>query len=94
LDEAENGVYKRQKLCTRLASIALRDRDAKILEALLEVHGDGNIEMGFHRDFDILKHEGKDPEDAEIVRIIENSKFESIVPPGERFRFHPMEFMY
>jgi hypothetical protein len=93
MDKARYGPSRRRRLCSKLATTALANRDAKILEALLEVHGDNDIEWFFERDFDTLKHEGHGPVDAEIVRIVENSSFKSMVPPGERFRYHPLDVM-
>jgi hypothetical protein len=91
MDKCEYGAYRRQELCSKLATVALTNRDAGILEALLEVHGDRKIDSWFHGLFDFLKHEGKDPGDAELVRIIETSKFKSMVKPGKRFRHHPLD---
>jgi hypothetical protein len=93
IDKGEYGPYRRKSLCSGLATLALKNRDATILEALLEVHGNSEIEWFFHRDFDNLKPGQGAPGDAEIIRIVENSQFESMVKPGERFRFHSLNFL-
>jgi hypothetical protein len=68
--------------------LALRDRDAEILEALLEVHVDANI-RGFQRDFDSLVDNAKVQKDADIVRIVQNSRPMSI----RKFYNHPLDLI-
>lgn len=83
--------FHRWELCSKLATLALNNRKAEILEAILEVHGKERIEFPFHHAFDNLKHEGGDPE---LVRIVEKSKFESMVPSGKRFSdLHPLDYL-
>jgi hypothetical protein len=62
-----------------------------MLEAILEVHGNRRVEWAFHADFDGLKHEGTHPD---IVRIVENSSFKSMIPQGKRFKdLHPLGYL-
>lgn len=82
------GEYRRKGLWSKLATLALKDRDAEILEALLEVHGDADIQWYFHFDFDALVHNAKDQKDADIVRIVQNSRFRP-----RKFLNHPLDLM-
>jgi hypothetical protein len=78
-------------LSSRLATDAIANENADILEAILEVHGRGPIEFPFHHYFDTLKHEGDNPT---IVQIVEDSGFKSMVPEGKRFSdLHPLDFL-
>jgi hypothetical protein len=89
--EKGNPQFQRWELCSKLATNAIFAGNAKMLEAVLQVHGNHRIEFPFHHAFDTLKHEGGDPE---LVRIVENSKFESMVPAGKRFSdLHPLDYL-
>lgn len=81
----------RWELCSRLATLALDDGNAGMLKAILEVHGKNRIQWPFHYHFDLLKHEeGGDPE---LISVVENSEFRSMVPPGKRFSdLHPLSY--
>ena len=78
-------------LASRLASFALADRNAEMLKAVLEIHDSKGLHWLFNADYNYLKHEGTQPE---IIRIIESSGFQSMVPPGKRFSdLHPLDYL-
>jgi hypothetical protein len=86
----------RPGLCNSLACVAILGPNPKILEAILEIHGNRRIRWNFHAAFDYLKHAGPDapPEVLETVRVIENSEFKSMVPEGKRFSdLHPLDYL-
>jgi hypothetical protein len=87
MDKDELGPSRRRALCSTLATLALEKREPELLEALLEVHGDSEIEWFFDQGFHFLKDKArKSPRDLDVIRVVENSKFKSSVPPGERYK--------
>lgn len=95
---ALNEVFEefRPGLCNSLACLAILIPNPKLVEVILEVHGNKRIRFNFHAAFDSLKHEGPGANEdvRETVRVIEKSKFESMVEPGKRFRdIHPLDYV-
>ena len=80
-----NEMYGRKKvgwsLCQALASLVLEDQNVEMLKAILEEYS-GVLDWDFNRIFDTYKHEGGNPD---VISIVENSCFESVIPPGKRF---------
>jgi hypothetical protein len=67
---------------------ALLMRDAKMLEAVLDEYAD-NMEWPFHGEYEGTKDELSE---CEVVRVVNNSRFNSIVLHSKRFRdLHAME---
>jgi hypothetical protein len=87
------GPFIRYSLCSSwLAVLALEARNAGMLHAILQVQEDQSFDWPFHRAMDDLKHEtGGDPE---IIRMVEEAGFKSMVPPGKRFYdMHPLDYL-
>lgn len=78
-------------LCSKLAILALNGGNVEVLKMILDTHGEKDIHWPFYHSFDLLKHDGGDPD---LIRVVEESKFESMVPPGKRFSdLHPLDYM-
>lgn len=85
------GLQRRRGLLSHLATVALETKNGVMLKAVLDVHGAEVIQWQFHWHFDKMKHDGSEPE---IVRVIEESQFVSMVPPGKAFLdMHPLDWM-
>lgn len=90
MDAAYNNPDFSRNLCRSLATLALEQQNADMLKVILDERV-GQYLWDFQRMFDNLKHDGSNPD---LVRLIENSDFESCVPPGKRFSdLHPLDMM-
>lgn len=78
-------------LSSRLATDAIANDNAGMLETILEVNKNSSIDFPFHHYYDTLKHEGNNPA---IIQTVEDSSFKSMVPEGKRFNdLHPLDFL-
>jgi hypothetical protein len=83
--------WMKTRLMPELADTALESRNKEMLEAILD-HHDGRYNWWLSYELDRLKHEDGN---EEIVQLIENSNFRSIVPPGKRFKdLHPLDYTH
>lgn len=79
----------RQFLCRYLSTVALVERKADILREILKE--DFQFHWTFDANADAVKHDGSAPD---IVKVIEESRYVSPVPPGKRFSdLHPLDYL-
>jgi len=79
----------RQSICSRLCTLALKERNTNILRVVLQKDL-SSFDLAFHLDADDLKHDGSAPD---IVKVIDESGYVTGLPPGQRWRdVHPMDW--
>jgi hypothetical protein len=99
LDKMDETYFKRHErrvscpslrwaLCHYLATVAIYEKKIGVMKPILETDHK-QCEMAFEAAYDNLKQFPKT--NRELLRVIDESGFKSMVPPGKRFHRLPME---
>jgi hypothetical protein len=77
----------RRSLCQYLATVAIYEKKIGAIKPILETDHE-QYEMSFHAEYDNLKQLLKF--NRELLRVIDESSFKCIVPPGNTFNRLPI----
>jgi hypothetical protein len=81
----------RWALCHYLGVIALWEKKIGLLKPILESNNT-EFEWAFHREYEKLKQLPKT--NREILRVVDESGYKSIVPPGKKFDRLPIWYLF